>query len=119
MAPPFLAYYAVDTFDEELLQDTVEQCGFYREALQANISHSVPYKGVWEHIVGPQSADLGLWSTGNAWAAGGKRAVHLSVAFSLTCLLSRHDSSSRYSEKGHIHGQLARGIRNSEPHSVD
>ncbi|KAE9399213.1 hypothetical protein BT96DRAFT_1019675 [Gymnopus androsaceus JB14] len=70
-APPFLAYYAVNTSNATLLREAVDQSGLYRQALQANISSSVSYNGLWEHIVGPQSADLGLWSTGNGWASAG------------------------------------------------
>ncbi|KAE9399202.1 hypothetical protein BT96DRAFT_994170 [Gymnopus androsaceus JB14] len=40
---------------------------FIRQALQANSSSSVSYTWPLEHIVWPQSADLGLWSTGNGW----------------------------------------------------
>lgn len=79
MAPPFLAYYAADKNDGDLLHEAVKQCGYYREALQANITGE-PYFGVWEHIVGPQSADPGLWSTGNAWAAAGMTRVYATVA---------------------------------------
>ena len=32
-------------------------------------------RGLWHHIVGPESQDLGLWSTGNAWAAAGMTRV--------------------------------------------
>ncbi|KAK1221322.1 hypothetical protein PQX77_015869 [Marasmius sp. AFHP31] len=75
MLPPALAYYAVDTHNSALLREAVDQCGLQRQALQANLSDSVPYKGVWEHIVGPQSPEHGLWSTGNAWAVGGMSRV--------------------------------------------
>lgn len=57
MAPPFLAYYAVATGDVSLLQETVRQCGLYRQLLQANMSAS--YHGLWEHIVGPENPDAG------------------------------------------------------------
>lgn len=64
MAPPFLAYYAVYKGDEGLLRETIRQVGLYREVLKKNT-------GVWTHIKGPNSADPGSWSTGNAWAAAG------------------------------------------------
>ncbi|KAF5376187.1 hypothetical protein D9757_009301 [Collybiopsis confluens] len=79
MAPPFLAYYAVDTSNTSLLQLAVDQCGLYRQVLQANLSSSVPWDGVWEHIIGPQSADLGLWGTGNGWASAGMTRVLATV----------------------------------------
>ncbi|TFK33972.1 Six-hairpin glycosidase-like protein [Crucibulum laeve] len=77
MAPPFLAYYAVATSDINLLRLTVTQCGLYRQVLRSNTTAS--YKGLWTHIQGPQSADPGLWSTGNAWAAAGMTRVLATV----------------------------------------
>ncbi|KAF9255569.1 Six-hairpin glycosidase [Marasmius fiardii PR-910] len=79
MGPPFISYYAVDTNDSSLLHDSVELCGNYRQVLKANIT-SKPYDGVWEHIIGPQSVDHGLWATGNGWAAGGMARVLATVA---------------------------------------
>ena len=79
MAPPFLAYYAADRQDEKLLRESVDQCSHYREVLQSNSTTTT----VWAHIVGPQSADPGLWSTGNGWAAAG--------AVCITYLLARLD----------------------------
>lgn len=77
MTPPFMAYYAADTGNWTLLNDTVNQCTYYRQVLKANITTS--YKGVWEHIVGPQSPEPGLWSTGNGWAAAGMTRVLATV----------------------------------------
>ncbi|KAF8954902.1 hypothetical protein BDZ97DRAFT_1862403 [Flammula alnicola] len=68
MVPPFLAYYAADTEDLQLLQDTVRQCELYRQILQSN---TTDLKGVWMHVMGTGYQDTGLWSTGNAWAAAG------------------------------------------------
>ncbi|KAJ7162598.1 hypothetical protein C8R43DRAFT_1086475 [Mycena crocata] len=68
MAPPFLAYAAADRRDLDLLRESYVQCGLYREILQED-------DGVWEHIIGPQHQDTGLWSTGNAWAAAGMARV--------------------------------------------
>lgn len=81
MAPPFLAYYAASTSNLTLLKDVVTQCTLYRQILQSNTTTpSAPYDGkLWEHIVGPQSADPGLWSTGNAWAAAGMTRVLATV----------------------------------------
>ncbi|KAF9457817.1 hypothetical protein BDZ94DRAFT_1174858 [Collybia nuda] len=77
MVPPFIAYYAADTRNGTLLQESVKQCGYYRQVLQSNTTH--PHKGVWEHIIGPQTRDDGLWSTGNAWAAAGMARVLATV----------------------------------------
>ncbi|KAK0189421.1 family 88 glycosyl hydrolase [Armillaria mellea] len=71
MAPPFIAYYAADTWNVSLLQEAYKQCGYYREVLKATNITREAYDGVWMHIIGPQSQDVGLWSTGNGWAAGG------------------------------------------------
>ncbi|KAJ7179491.1 hypothetical protein C8R46DRAFT_887323 [Mycena filopes] len=64
MAPPFLAYAAADAKNLGLLHEVYIQCGLQRQILQ-------PGGGLWEHIIGPQHQDTGLWSTGNAWAAAG------------------------------------------------
>ena len=77
MAPPFIAYYGAATNDESLLLEAAEQCVLYRQILQANTTAT--YKGVWEHIIGANSQDLGLWSTGNAWAAAGATRVLATV----------------------------------------
>lgn len=68
MAPPFLAYYAVASNDVSLLKEAANQCKLYSEVLGTQ-------DGPWQHIVGPESADPGLWSTGNAWAVGGMSRV--------------------------------------------
>ncbi|KAJ7624595.1 hypothetical protein FB45DRAFT_1060853 [Roridomyces roridus] len=82
MAPPFIAYYASDTNNASLLETAYIQCGLYREVLLFNSSASTfsplgtsPTNGLWHHIIGPQSQDLGLWSTSNGWAAGGMARV--------------------------------------------
>ncbi|KAK8055647.1 hypothetical protein PG993_000874 [Apiospora rasikravindrae] len=84
MAPPALAYWAVQTADAALLAEVLRQCSLYRDVL------GVPLKsgggsggendgsaagGLWHHIIGPQTQDLGIWSTGNAWAAAGMTRV--------------------------------------------
>jgi rhamnogalacturonyl hydrolase YesR len=65
MAPPFLTYYAVATNNKTLLKYTVAEIGRQRQILQ--LGGTTPYKGLWQHIVGPRAQSLGLWSTGNAW----------------------------------------------------
>ncbi|KAJ7187939.1 hypothetical protein C8R46DRAFT_874772, partial [Mycena filopes] len=78
MAPPFIAYFAADSNNASLLETAYQQCGLYREVLlfgsnastfaAANTSVT---NGLWHHIVGPQSAEPGLWSSSNGWAASG------------------------------------------------
>lgn len=77
MAPPFLAYYAADTSNITLLREAVNQCQLYRDLL--HLDAPSPFAGLWQHIQGPQNADPGLWSTGNAWAAAGMARVLATV----------------------------------------
>ncbi|TFK60605.1 hypothetical protein BDN72DRAFT_779178 [Pluteus cervinus] len=97
MAPPFMAYYAVDTNNATMLQDAINQGRWYRDVLQRRSSSSSatttsacgspsptptisPFNGkLWEHIIGPQSQDVGIWSTGNAWASAGMTRVFATV----------------------------------------
>ncbi|KAJ7081180.1 family 88 glycosyl hydrolase [Mycena belliarum] len=86
MAPPFIAYFAADTNNATLLQIAYEQCGLQREVLLLGSNATTPSpvgsgttSGRWHHIVGPQSADPGLWSTGNGWAAMGMARVLATV----------------------------------------
>jgi len=72
MAPPFIAYYAADQGNETLLRESVAQCAKYRAVLRSD-------SGLWQHIVGPQNRDRGLWSTGNGWAAAGMARVLAAV----------------------------------------
>lgn len=65
MAPPFIAYYAFAADDGEAIKIAIMQCLLYRQVLKSNDS------GLWKHIIGPENQDLGLWSTGNGWAAYG------------------------------------------------
>lgn len=76
MAPPFLAYSGAATENLTLLKEAVFQCGAYRDILQIKDGNSA---GLWEHIIGPQAADPGLWSTGNSWAAAGMTRVLATV----------------------------------------
>jgi hypothetical protein len=69
MGPPFLSYYAASTCNADLLSDAVELCSQYRQILRANVTDGP--QGSWMHIIGPESQDTGLWSTGNGWAAAG------------------------------------------------
>ncbi|KAI0506644.1 hypothetical protein F5B22DRAFT_639035 [Xylaria bambusicola] len=69
MVPPALAYWAIQTANETLLRVAIEQCLLYRDVLI--VPQPADAAGLWHHIIGPQNKDLGIWSTGNAWAAAG------------------------------------------------
>lgn len=73
MMPPTLAYYAVATGDVDLLREALNQCTQYRDVLAVEEGGDGP--GLWHHIIGPESEDYGLWSTGNGWAAAGMARV--------------------------------------------
>jgi rhamnogalacturonyl hydrolase YesR len=86
MAPPFIAYFAADSKNASLLKTAYLQCGLYRQVLLFGSSASTfsapgtsVTKGLWHHIVGPQSPEPGLWSTGNGWAAAGMTRVLATV----------------------------------------
>ncbi|KAI0861414.1 hypothetical protein F4860DRAFT_476009 [Xylaria cubensis] len=73
MAPPALAYWAIQDANQTLLRFAIEQCLLYRDVLF--VPQGANAAGLWHHIIGPQSQDLGIWSTGNAWAAAGMARV--------------------------------------------
>ncbi|KAI0540587.1 hypothetical protein GGR58DRAFT_119709 [Xylaria digitata] len=73
MAPPALAYWAIQDANQTLLQVAIEQCLLYSDVLA--VPHGADAAGLWHHIIGPQTQDLGIWSTGNAWAAAGMARV--------------------------------------------
>ncbi|KAF7187012.1 hypothetical protein HII31_11621 [Pseudocercospora fuligena] len=75
MAPPFFAYYATSINSTDVIRQAVAQCLLYRQVLQPNASSGAVSAGAWRHIIGPKNQDLGLWSTGNAWAAMGMARV--------------------------------------------
>lgn len=77
MAPPALAYWAVQTRNASLLEAAVRQCALYRDVLGVGPPGpgSGNASGLWHHIIGPEDQDLGIWSTGNAWAAAGMSRV--------------------------------------------
>jgi rhamnogalacturonyl hydrolase YesR len=64
MAPPFLAYYAISTQNDTLLDVAVQQVQDYRAVLKSS-------SGAWSHISASSHPDTGFWSTGNGWAAMG------------------------------------------------
>lgn len=65
-----VAYLAVEQNDTLLMSLTVQQCGLQRAVLKGKSLS-------WQHIIGPQSQDTGLWSTSNEWAGYGMvRVLH-------------------------------------------
>ncbi|KAF9049365.1 hypothetical protein BDZ89DRAFT_1089091 [Hymenopellis radicata] len=88
MAPPFLAYYAADTSNDTLLYESYKQSEYYRAVLQDTAIADQSFNGVWHHIIGPQSQDLGLWSTGNGWAAGGMTRILATIMHAPMAALS-------------------------------
>lgn len=93
MSPPFLAYAAVANNNVTLLRQAINQCALYRQVLQANTTQ--PWNGLWTHIVGPQSQTLGIWATGNGWAALGMVRV-------LATVKNWQTSSSWSNEQGQL-----------------
>ncbi|KAI1159218.1 hypothetical protein F5B18DRAFT_637799 [Nemania serpens] len=75
MVPPALAYWAIQDGNRTLLRVAIEQCLLYRDALAVSPRGNDNAAGLWHHIIGPQNQDLGIWSTGNAWAAAGMTRV--------------------------------------------
>lgn len=75
MAPPFIAYYGPAFSTDEPLRFALKQCLLYRQALRPNTSSEAVSAGAWQHILGVENQDLGLWSTGNRWAAMGMARV--------------------------------------------
>lgn len=72
---------------------TVAQCGLQRDVLKTSQVDN------WRHIIGPQSQDTGLWSTGNGWAAWGMVRV-------LHTLQKWPQSSSMTSQAGQLKGWI-------------
>ncbi len=60
-----VAYLAVQKGNATLMTETVAQCGLQRAILKTSQFLN------WQHIIGPQSQDTGLWSTGSGWAGYG------------------------------------------------
>jgi rhamnogalacturonyl hydrolase YesR len=71
MVPPFLVLYGVITNDISYMHEAVQQCSLYRAVLVSRSPPGGRGNGLWQHIVGPEKADPGYWSTSNGWAAAG------------------------------------------------
>lgn len=82
MVPPTLAYWAVQTNNDTLLDVAIEQCNLYHDVLgtasdQAEDTNPWHAAGLWQHFVGTasESSDVGIFSSGNGWAATGMSRV--------------------------------------------
>jgi hypothetical protein len=71
---------------------TVNQLGLQRAILKGGSSN-------WQHIIGPQSQDTGLWSSGNGWACYGMIRV-------LNTLQKWSGSSGMTSQAGQLKGWI-------------
>ncbi|PWN34604.1 uncharacterized protein FA14DRAFT_32030 [Meira miltonrushii] len=110
MTPPFLAYSAVAGNNVTLLRQAISQCALYRQVLQANTTST--WKGLWTHIVGQESQTLGIWATGNGWAALGMVRV-------LATVKNWQTSSSWSSEQGQLIQYILEIINGAKAVPVD
>lgn len=82
MAPPFMAYYAAQQQNLEIMREVVEQIALYRSVLQVQAGDM---KGAWRHIMTQsprgEREDLGVWSTGNAWVLLGMVRVLATIVY--------------------------------------
>lgn len=108
MAPPLLAYWAVQTSDADLLSEAVQQCLLYRDVLAVAEDSGESAAGLWHHIIGPENQDLGIWSTGNAWAAAGMTRV---LATALRAPSGLGDSADKEGLKSAIRAILDGAVR--------
>ncbi|KAI5480613.1 Glycosyl hydrolase, family 88 [Pseudohyphozyma bogoriensis] len=76
MVPPFLAYQGVVSGNTSLISEAYNQCLSYRAKL-----YNSNY-GLWEHVVLGSWQDIGIWGTGNAWAAAGMARVLATIQHS-------------------------------------
>ncbi|KAJ9120030.1 hypothetical protein QFC22_002927 [Naganishia vaughanmartiniae] len=86
MVPPFIAYYGLVKGLPEHLRQAYEQCAIYRTTLQEDTTKLWRHMEVntvenkdengWDLSGRP---DIGLWATGNAWAASGMLRVYATI----------------------------------------
>lgn len=67
-------YYGAATGNKTLIDIAYQQCSLYRDNLHDKKTN------VWQHMALGQSNDVGLWATGNGWAAGGMLRVLATMA---------------------------------------
>ncbi|KAL7940248.1 Six-hairpin glycosidase-like protein [Trichoderma barbatum] len=107
MSFPFLAYLAVQQGSTDLMAQTVAQCGLQRDVLKTSQSAN------WRHIIGPQSQDTGLWSTGNGWAAYGMvRVLHTLQKWSGSASMTSQANQLKGWVQEILDGAMASGLDN-------
>ncbi|PVH72961.1 hypothetical protein DL98DRAFT_563348 [Cadophora sp. DSE1049] len=90
--------------DTSLMDTTVTQCGLHRAVLKAGDQN-------WRHIIGPQSQDTGLWSTGNGWAAYGMvRVLHTLQKWSSSSSMTSQASQLKGWIKEILDGAMSSGV---------
>lgn len=107
-----MAYQAVAKNDRNLMAETVHQCGLQRDVLKID-----KYLN-WRHIIGPQSQDEGLWSTGNGWAGYGMvRVLHTLQKWSGSSNMSNEIKQLKTWIKEILDGALLSGFDNGLLHN--
>jgi len=106
-----VAYLAVQEGNISLMAETVTQCGLQRAVLKASDLN-------WQHIIGPQSQDTGLWSTGNGWAGYGMvRVLHTLQKWSGSSSLTSEASELKGWIKEILDGALLSGFEGGLLHN--
>ncbi|KAL6792273.1 hypothetical protein GGI42DRAFT_177454 [Trichoderma sp. SZMC 28013] len=104
MSFPFLAYLAVQHNDTSLMSLTVQQCGLQRAVLKGSSLS-------WQHIIGPQSQDTGLWSSSNGWAGYGMvRVLHTLQKWSGSASMTSQASQLKGWIKEILDGAIQSGL---------
>lgn len=107
-----VAYYAVYKNDRSLMSEVVNQCKLYRDVLKINQFLN------WRHIIGPQSQDTGLWSTGNGWAGYGMvRVLHTLQKWSGSRDMTTEANNLKIWIKEILDGALLSGFDNGLLHN--
>ena len=107
-----MAYYAVQQNNASLMAATVTQCGLYRDVLKTSEYDN------WQHIIGPQSQDTGLWSTGNGWACYGMvRVLHTLQKWSGSSSMTSEASQLKGWIKEILDGAMLSGFDNGLLHN--
>jgi hypothetical protein len=107
-----VAYFAVQQNNASLMAATVTQCSLYRDVLNTSQFDN------WQHIIGPQSQDTGLWSTGNGWASYGMvRVLHTLQKWSGSSSMTSEASQLKGWIKEILDGAMLSGFDNGLLHN--